>query len=193
MEFRIKPDKLYIYVNNKPYEDTIIKIIIFKDKLCRYIKDDDDYWNYKINKIKSFSDWIILRDYIIYSVPEECIQIQIYNEESRTNLKRQLNEVNIFIIDNQPLNLLKIRENKDLYKKFSRYWCYKLNYGHCDSETFAPYYSASRWFKWFILHFTDYFLPIQDSYTNFIKINTNCIEKILFEPEIMYDYENIKC
>lgn len=202
-----KNDNLYIKINSIFDKNPSIKIIINKKKMLEKHDEEDDYWDFLCNKIidieKYNSDkYNKIIEYLGKPKFNECKKIKIYYNESKKIMKNNLDKRDkcyIYYQDEldaryRPINLIKLCENKKLYKKFLNRYCYFQNFGLSDSETCGDYYNASKWFIWFMdKYYENYQLPLDNPNVNDLKIYIN-EEEYRFsdwsiEPKM--DYDNI--
>jgi len=195
---KLKKDNLYIKRIPPMGIGPTIKIIILKKEILKKHDEDEDYWEFLVGKIKDkytyWSDSYELdTDFFKKEKFEFCKKVKIYDYKSKKGIKEvfyQKNKCYIFSgKEYQPIDLVKLRENNKLYKKFVNRYCYEMNYGHADSETYADYTQASYWFQWFVMKYPEYYLPMEKSDHTCIRIGYKIpFKSFLYEPKMEYDY-----
>jgi len=189
-----KKDNLYIYNFSKPFRAETTKIIIKKYKFLRKNEEDDDYWEFIINKIvKLSSDWKKLTLYLKHYRFDNCKKVKIFSKNNKFDLKMQLFKRNIIFIFNGhnylPIDIKKLKENQKLYKKFENRYCYSMNYNKPDSDTYSDYQQAHLWFQWFSIKYPEYFLTNIDRNKYDITVGSCYIkDNLTDEPKMDYDY-----
>lgn len=189
-----KNDNLYIYNIARPYIDETTKIILKKKEILQRHDDDEDYWEFLVSKIVKLSaDWLKLCLYLKKSKFDFCKKIKIYNRFNKWKLKKELSEkAKLFVYSDQPVDLVKLRKNRKLYKKFENRYCYYLNYLHPDTYFYADNYSANLWFQWFVKFYPEYLGSKEDwkLHDIVIKCKYGKIDESE-EPKIDFDYYDL--
>lgn len=188
-----KNDNLYIYNMERPWKGYSTKIILKKKEILRRHDEDDDYYEFIVDKIVKLSEeWKNLCDYLKKDKFYYCIKVKIFSPLNKSGIKRNLfTKDRLFIYCNdsyKAISLTKIRQNEKLYKKLLNRYCYQMNFGHPDSETFADYYTADMWFQWFYKKYPDYHLPdiIRTTHDIVVGMHKNYDKEE--EPKIDYDF-----
>jgi hypothetical protein len=193
MELKINENNINIIINSAFNKNPIINITLLKKNILDKIDEDNDYWDFIINKIKDIKNYDLdkLVNYIGKKKFNECKIVDIYYEEDKNKIIKEINDKDecYFLFEGyyNPINLIKLRENSDLYNKFVKHYLYYLNFGLDSSFTYNYSYQASRWFFWFFDNFYDkYDLPIKNPNKEDIKIKLDNIY-IDIEPQIDFD------
>jgi hypothetical protein len=196
MEIKINEDNINIIIYSAFNKNPIINIILLKKNILDKNDEDDDYWDFIINKIKDIklfdNDLDKLVNYIGKKKFNECKIVEIYYEEDKNKIIKEINDKNecyiLFQERYYPINLIKLRENNDLYNKFVKHYMYYLNFGSDYHFTYNYSYQASRWFLWFYKNFyQEYELPVKKPDKKDIKIKLDDSIYIDNEPQIDYD------
>jgi len=191
-----KNNNLYVYNFEKPYKGVTTKIIIKKNKLLCLHDDEEDYWQFLVNKIIKLSeDWRKLNEYMKKYKFEYCKKVKIYSNTNKLNLKVKLYKSEICFIYHDkmyyPIDLKKIRENIKIYRKFENRYYYSKNYDYPETEKYADYYNANLWFKWFYLTYPEYHLPMEERRRNDIVLGLCDVKNNNINEEPSIDYELI--
>lgn len=197
IKIRSKYNNLYIYNFERPFKGETIKIILNKEKILRKLDEDEDYWDFFINKlVKLANDWRDLSAYLKKDKFNFCKKVKIYSKPAKNNLKVDFYKKDkVFIYYENcyyPINLKKLRENNKLYKKFVNRYCYFMNYDHPDSEMYADYINANLWFQWFYKNYSEYHLPDEERRRNDLALGGCYIkDRLIEEPKIDYEYYSL--
>lgn len=192
-----KNNNLYIYNYDRPFKGETTKIIIKKNKFLSRQDEDEDYWEFTINKIaKLSSDWKLLSTYLKKNKFDFTKKVKIFSKVKKLNLKVELFKKNIcFIYYNHkynPINLQMLREYQKLYKKFVNRFCYSYNYDHPDIQKYADNIQSNLWFQWFYINYPEYHLPFEERKKNDIILGGCYIkDNLTSEPKIDYDLFNL--
>ncbi len=193
-----KKDNLYIRIIPQMGVGDDIKIILNKKEILRRFDEDEEYWEFLVQKIKLLRfDYESLVSFIKKDKFNYCKKIKIYNSESKKHLKNLLlSKTKCFIYSGkeyQPINLVKLRENNKLYKKFENRYCYNMNYDHPDSEMYADYTQAKHWFQWFVMKYPEYHLPMELSSHIDLRLGYDLYFSVYdSEPKMDYDFYEIE-
>lgn len=191
-----KPKKDNLYIKRIPPmgNEPIIKIIVLKKEILRRCNEDEDYWEFLVKKIKDKYTYELGTgtDFFKKDKFDFCKKVKIYHYESKKHVKERILSKNKCYIfsgkEYQPIDLVKLRENNKLYKKFVNRYCYEMNNGHADSETYADYTQASYWFQWFVMKYPEYHLPMEESDHTCLRIGYQMpFRSFLSEPKMEYD------
>lgn len=192
-----KNNNLYIYNYDRPFKGETTKIIIKKNKFLTRQDEDEDYWEFTINKIaKLSSDWKLLSTYLKKYKFDFTKKVKIFSKVKKLNLKVELFKKNIcFIYYNHkynPINLQMLREYQKLYKKFVNRFCYSNNYDHPDIQKYADNIQSNLWFQWFYINYPEYHLPFEERKKNDIILGGCYIkDNLTSEPKMDYDLFNL--
>jgi len=198
-----KKDNLYLRIYSAFAVNPEIKIILNKKNLLEKHDDDEEYWEFicqKIIRMDFLQNWEEIIEYLGKDKFNDCKKIKIFRKESKTQLKNNLHSRNkcyIYYQDSldlryRPIDLIKLRENTKLYKKFVNRYCYFKNFGLPDSETCADYNQADLWFTWFMdKYYDEYSLPLDNPTETDIKIHCEINKFINLDLEPKMDYDSI--